>query len=449
MTITSKDSDAAALFIVDTVKHSRNELALSVGGITNIFTVFFHHIVIHFTGILMVREISGETYLEAPFPWVDSKYSIMPYALTPERFGPKTEGQRYSDWMKKFGMLPIEIGNSIPYGYRKSQLLDKSLKFLARNEAFARVFLPNRNIQIESVCSVIESLCREFNIPQMDFIVKNWLHHLEVHTSANPSVISAKGIILGTRNEFENRKKAVNFMGQDKEVVGITHGEISNSVYDEPVYGYSDLTLCTTLVDYGDYDKSGSLNTPLIDPIKNLRRSSGVVTDYYVRSERITPRKLVDSRVLYVPTMYQNNYLYGPFHACQNERYYKWQQALVRAIPDIIVKHHPKSRSEFDLRAAVEYRRLEDCLNQYEVIIFDYLATGAVLSMFTQVPVIYFDIGLRRVSTAFSRDIMRRCKVVTIDMANNLEDQIVDGLSDYHQSGNWSNTQLEKYSIAR
>ena len=69
--------------------------------------------------------------------------------------------------------------------------------------------------------------------------------------------------------------------------------------------------------------------------------------------------------------------------------------------------------------------------------------------MFTKVPVIYFDIGLRRVSTAFSRDIMRRCKVVTIDLANNLEDQIVDGLSDYHHSGNWSNTQLEKYSIAR
>ena len=41
------------------------------------------------------------------------------------------------------------------------------------------------------------------------------------------------------------------------------------------------------------------------------------------------------------------------------------------------------------------------------------------------------------------------CKVVTIDMASNLEDQIVDGLSDYHQSGNWSNTQLEKNSIAR
>ena len=71
------------------------------------------------------------------------------------------------------------------------------------------------------------------------------------------------------------------------------------------------------------------------------------------------------------------------------------------------------------------------------------------LANFLKVPVIYFDIGLRRVTTAFSRDIMRRCKVVTIDMANNLEGQIVEGLSDYHQSGNWSNTQLEKYSIAR
>ena len=121
----------------------------------------------------------------------------------------------------------------------------------------------------------------------------------------------------------------------------------------------------------------------------------------------------------------------------------------MKVIPDIVVKNHPKSRSNFGLGAVVENRRLEDCLNRYEVIIFDYLATGAVLSMFTKVPVIYFDIGLRRVSTAFSRDIMRRCKVVTIDLENNLEDQIVDGLSDYHHSGNWSNTQLEKYSIAR
>ena len=443
-----KDLDIAALVVVDEARKSLQELSSVVGCVNNIFTIFFHHIVIHFTGVLMVRELSTEEYADAPFPWVNSKYADSPYLLSPSQFGQQPQEKRKYHWLKNNGVLPLEIGNSIPYGYGKHLVLERCMKILAGNETFVRVFLPNRKLQMDCFCNLVHTFCKNFDIQCGDAVLQNWIRHIAAHTVDGQSENKANGVILGTRNEFENRKKAVNFMGQGKKVIGITHGEISNSIYDEPVYGYSDLTLCTTLVDYGDYDELGTLNSPLIDPNKVLRRSSDVVLDLYVRSEEILPIPFVTGEVLYVPTMYQNNYLYGPFHACPNNRYFQWQRALVKTIPEIIVKTHPKSRIQYDLGMPVETRRLEDCIGAYNVIIFDYLATGAVLSMFTKVPVIYFDIGLRRISKTFTADILQRCKVIKIEWNNDLEDQIATGVSSYQNSGSWSNVQMEKYAIS-
>ena len=443
-----QDLDIAALVVVDEVRKSLQELSSVVGRVNNILTILFHHVVIHFTGVLMVRELGSEEYADAPFPWVNSKYAANPYLLKLSQFGQQPQGKRKFNWLKNSGVLPLEIGNSIPYGYGKHLMWERCMKILAGNETFVRAFLPNRKLQVDCFCELVDTLCKNFNIQCGDAVLQNWIRHIDAHTVDDQSANKANGVILGTRNEFENRKKAVNFMGQGKKVIGITHGEISNSIYDEPVYGYSDLTLCTTLVDYGDYDELGTLNRPLINPNKVLRRSSDVVLDLYVRNEQILPIPLVTGEVLYVPTMYQNNYLYGPFHACPNHRYFQWQRALVKTIPEIVVKTHPKSRTQYDLGIPVETRRLEDCIGAYNVIIFDYLATGAVLSMFTQVPVIYFDIGLRRISKKFTADISQRCQVIKIEWNNDLEDQIATGVSNYQKSGSWSNIQMEKYAIS-
>ena len=48
-----RESDLASLYIVDQLKQCHNELVSDVGDIENVFTLFFHHIVVHFSGIVV------------------------------------------------------------------------------------------------------------------------------------------------------------------------------------------------------------------------------------------------------------------------------------------------------------------------------------------------------------------------------------------------------------
>ena len=157
-------------------------------------------------------------------------------------------------------------------------------------------------------------------------------------------MIKNKGVLVGTRNNLHNRKLAINFLQQGKEVIGFTHGEISNHVLDEPVYGYSDKTLCTTLVDYGSFRPETVSFPPIIKPVKESRRSSPVVEKIYRRNEAIEYRDLRKTQNLLIPTIYQQNFLYGPKHAYESHKYYRWHQALEQCVPNFTVKLHPKAR---------------------------------------------------------------------------------------------------------
>jgi hypothetical protein len=94
-----------------------------------------------------------------------------------------------------------------------------------------------------------------------------------LHTTAEQQILHERGLLLGTRNNLQNRKLATNYLQQGKEVVAVTHGEVANSVMDEPSFGYSERTLCSTLVGYGDFNQDGSFNVSWVSPQRRLYRS--------------------------------------------------------------------------------------------------------------------------------------------------------------------------------
>ena len=445
----NRPSDVASLYIVDYIKSSLDELAADTGRITNIFTLLFHHLVVHFTGIVILRECSENYDSHIIFPWINSQYAKSPYLLNSTNFEREHKEVSFYTAVREFQLIPLEVGASIPFGYKQDRILDKCLKLVSGYSVRSVAYLPRYKYQIERLNHLIEHLCEYFTIENVDSILRNWSTHVEQHVVEGSPKVHAKSLIIGTRNDFENRKKSINYLALGKDVVGITHGEISNSVYDEPVYGYSDLSLCRTLVDYGNYRESGEINTPLVYPKRSLQRSSKVIKNIYQPSDQICAMDIQDSRVLYVPTMYQDNCVYGPFHGYSNKEYRRWQEAIIESVPNVVDKNHPKSRSRFRLSYNEENRRMEECVGDYDVYIIDYVATGAVLSLFSSAPVIYFDIGLRRLSNTFSSDLRERCVTVSIDISSNLKEQIKNGLETYRNSaGQWSNVQLAKYSIA-
>jgi hypothetical protein len=315
-------------------------------------------------------------------------------------------------------------------------------------QAPTKAYLSIQKEQLDALSDVIEDICNEHQIPKYGTIQRNWMNFSKLHTTLERKTLKQNRIILGTRNDLQNRKLAVNFLQQGKEVVGFTHGEITNAVFDEPPYGYSERSLCSVLVEYGDYDKDGIHNRALIRPGKTLYRSSGVIKSRFTTNESIGRTKLGKARILYIPTTYTGNSVYGPFHVYEDSVYREWHKALMVALPTLTFKAHPKSRGQIGGSARIQRGWLEDCIDHYDVLVVDYLSTASVLSLTTQKPVIFFDIGLRRLSEEFMEDVGRRCKYVKIDINGDLLGQVKECLDEYESETNeWSNREMAKYSI--
>ena len=227
----------------------------------------------------------------------------------------------------------------------------------------------------------------------------------------------------------------------------MTHGEVSNAVFDEPIFGYADCSYCTRLIDYGSSRVFGELNYPLIAPRKFLYRTSSLVKKISHESEEIKYAPMNSKRLLYIPTMYSANKLYGPFRNFEDEVYRGWQKILLDIFPDIIVKTHPKSLTGWDYKCKTELRSLIDCISEYEGIILDYCSTAATLAFSTDRPIIFFDLGLRNLSPEYRKDIRQRCHYVEVPElhdSDHVREEIRYKLKNQTRK---RNSQMRKYSV--
>ena len=113
-----------------------------------------------------------------------------------------------------------------------------------------KCFLPKQRQQIEILLTFIGELCSAHKIPEVGTLQDNWKRYAEAHTIGEQTALNQHAVVLGNRQNLQNRKLAVNFLQQDKDVVAFTHGEIASTVFDEPMYGYAERNLCSTLVEY-------------------------------------------------------------------------------------------------------------------------------------------------------------------------------------------------------
>jgi len=436
--------------ICKSVRESFDACTSDFNSSANIISLFFHDIVSHFTGLVIHRAAAQEYHGALKFPWVNKRYSQQPFRFSSQQFDNLPSEDSVRLFLKKVSILPVASGNSIPFGYKEKQLARHMLNVVLGYQNDVKVYLCQHALQVEFLRSLIYQLCREMEINDPDIVWGNWQRHITEHTSSQREPNFSRGVILGTRNDLLNRKLAINFLNESKPVVGFTHGEITNNVYDEPVYGYSDKTLCTTLVDYGVFSPQSENHPPILKPERTIRRHSSVIKRRFRRESRIHQHSIYQSKVLFIPTIYQENALYGPRHAYEAAIYQKWHMEVARVIPNMTLKLHPKNRFSPTRYCATECRRLEECIDDYDLLIFDFFATGAVIAIYSDKPVIYFDIGLRSLAPEFAAVLRQRCFVVQIDFSAPYcwEEQIRLGVMRYEQEyRDQSYENLEQFSL--
>jgi hypothetical protein len=129
--------------------------------------------------------------------------------------------------------------------------------------------------------------------------------------------------------------------------------------------------------------------------------------------------------------------------------YYQWHLAIASVVPDLTIKLHPKTRIERDFPCKKDYRNLEACIGEYDILVLDFFSTAGVLAIFSDKPVIYFNIGLRRLNPIFEGAVRRRCTTIDIDFEGKWEPQIHSGLAQYAEKQETvSNSEFSQYSLA-
>ena len=398
----------------------------------------------------MHREAKGEYSDIVEFPFVTGRYAKHPYSLS-DLDEIRTVGNgNLKALVRQLGLSKVALGHAVPIDKKTEWITGKLVNLLGAKKPFVQAFLPRREIQIQALKGLIEELSEELGIAEVDILLGNWQRYIKMHTTSEQSAISGCGVIVGTRNHLHNRKLALNYLQQEKEVVAITHGEVANSVMDEPPFGYSERTLCSVLVDYGDYDKDGSYNTPWLMPRQRIYRDGVIASKVYEpRSDIRFPGSRVASG-LYIPTIHHGNTLYGPFHAFEDLKYRRWQDAVCRTLKGVTFKVHPKSRSGPIAGVRLEKRPLEVCIKDYDYLVFDYFATGAMLGLVSNKPVIYCDIGLRNLHPGFLNDLKNRCEYVKIDLENLDKNYLTIQLSEALSSQkSFSNEEIKKYVFCK
>ena len=444
-----KETDAVALNIYDDLKGSFVTNSVAHGAIGNIIGLFFHDLMIHFTGIVAHRKAISGYGDELLFPFVNKRYSQKPYRIEQLEIRASLHKSRLVEQIKRTPLVPFEIGRSIPYGEGEAKLLRVLLPLLGSVQASTKAYLPNREDQISVLLETIHTVCKKYSIGNANQLAANWLEYARLHTTDQQGPIVDKGAILGTRCDLHNRKISVNYMQQGKEVIGLTHGEVANTVFDEPIFGYADRSYCTTLIDYGNYRKAGRYNQPIVVPDAMLYRTSGVFQKMMRATDNVNPLKVEGSNLLYVPTMYSGNKLYGPFRNYEDHIYKNWQRELLQLIPNVTVKTHPKSLNSWKHQYKKEHRRLNQCLHQYDGILLDYCSTAATLSFVSDKPIVYFDIGLRNLNNEYKKDLRNRCHYVEVgdigDFASEQKEVLREKM---HNEEQRKNSQMWKYSIS-
>ncbi|MEK9943273.1 MAG: hypothetical protein VW771_12470, partial [Gammaproteobacteria bacterium] len=126
--------------------------------------------------------------------------------------------------------------------------------------------------------------------------------------------------------------------------------------------------------------------------------------------------------------------------------YRSWQYLLFEMLNGVTYKVHPKSRSAPIDGVPLETRSLDVCIRDYDYLVFDYFATGAMLGLVSDRPVIYCDIGLRKLHPEFLEDLKKRCEYVKIDLENLdkklLKVQLIGAISSQQS---FSNEGIKKY----
>lgn len=276
------------------------------------------------------------------------------------------------------------------------------------------------HLAIAEVLGTMPSYLEPFDCGQVDPIIERLLSFPAM--SSDPVDL----LITGSLGEMETRYYALQAQARDIPVMTVYHGAFY--AYDEPMWPLYENRLPDAKIMYGQIDKQkiiDSVNTNLAGrPIRLYSRSDSYVQSIYDGGEiRQTPSLRGLKAVHLSAGGGWQNERYGPYRDVHPATYLRWQETLLAWLEKQtgkrpFVRLHPKRDvTRYDPEG---YQNLDGdmskVLEEADVFVIDFPTTSLAYIAATNKPVLFFDLGLRRLHPNALTAIRGRCHYTPVDM---------------------------------
>jgi len=361
----------------------------------------------------------------------------------------------------------VGLGVGVPIDYKVyfKLLIKFNLVFLQCDRISIEKADEQINIINNGVDSIIGSSEKNNNVEKFKNIINK---HLKSYLEYNEPIKNNKKykfILIGAPSESVNRVNSILAKKDKTPVITFMHGGGDQTMYDEPRIGYCESSFVDYIIGYGkagiDYENSSYVRGFTIPP-KFIKSSSSFISKIYKTGKVNTINKISDCKWMYVPDSGQLINQHGPYAGSINVLvYFKWQKQIIERFPGLFYKKHPKGDPLFRAISDESMAKLiginlkdinivtdnfTDAYNICDGFIFDTVSTAFMIAVATDKPIIYFNIGKRKLTKDAEKMIKERCLWVDIIDGDDIDMKNIDKLLSAKQ---FTNNITNKYSLAK
>tara|TARA_A100001015_G_C15040072_1_gene739046 strand:- start:601 stop:2115 length:1515 start_codon:yes stop_codon:yes gene_type:complete len=299
---------------------------------------------------------------------------------------------------------------------------------------------PLKNDQYNLLHDIIKKIQIEFNFSDklISSLKLKLFDHLENKLSKFennfPNLENIDLVLTGS--VADDYPRLMLLVAQDKNISTITlhHGghyqifdEIYQYFYEEViidnkiVYGH----LESNIMNYGKniYENKINYYSRIDNDVYNFLKKNNYTNIIKQNIKKLNLSKNI--RVMYFPVCFGKHY-YGPNLQIPNSEYFDWQFKMLKWVEEnisnnIYIKPHPKRI--FENSKINKYKKIED-INLLEItkktdlLIIDYPTTSMAKLSVTNIPIIFFDLGLRNITNKAMDKIKERFIYIPISTNN-------------------------------
>ena len=234
-------------------------------------------------------------------------------------------------------------------------------------------------------------------------------------------------LITGSLGPLQTRAAALSAASKGVPVLTVHHGA-QYKTFDEPYYDLYEGNLPAAKMVYGSIERQRAIGTLARErnldgrDILLFTRTDDLVRRLYTGEAIRELGSLQGKTLLYLGTEFESG-RYGPYRDVHPLTYRAWQQALIdwltrqAGLPPLVRLHPKRPSTIYDPHGyAPADGPLEDALEAADALVVDYPTTSLGIAAATTKPVLFFDLGLRRLYPAALDAVRSRCAYAPLDV---------------------------------